>query len=68
MVAGEGTVFLPPGSLYRTNIKVCYGPECARASFIRGGMDLKIEYRRPFDGHTAKYCVLDKNTFRYSVY
>jgi hypothetical protein len=30
---------------------------------VRGGMDLKIEYRRPFDGHIAKYCVLDKNYF-----
>jgi hypothetical protein len=33
MVAGKGTVFIPPGSLYHNDIKVWYGPKCARASF-----------------------------------
>jgi hypothetical protein len=33
MVAGKGTVFSAPGSLYHTFFKVYYGPKCARASF-----------------------------------
>ena len=33
MVAGKETVFLLPGSLYQTFVKVLYGPKCARASF-----------------------------------
>ena len=33
MVAGDRTVFSTPGLLYRANVKVGYGPKCARASF-----------------------------------